>query len=256
MNRPQDEARAQAGPQDDAWEEALEAAFFDDDTPLDAMPTTEEIDDPDTLERPVLPALDVPIDPPDLHDPPAPPAFAMDPLPVTEPTAPQRVATDADAPVVQVVPRWVWPTVGLFGALAVGGVAFGLGVAWATLERGDAPVEAAVTATVTPAAATEAPADEPSVAQEPARATPPPTTEDTTPAPRAKKKPSRRRPKKPRPLAPAPADASSGPHVPAPPAPVTAPAPGVMQPAPAAPTSVADLPTAVPLGALKPGAAL
>lgn len=253
MNRPHDEAIAQAGPQDDSWETELEAAFFDpaDDgfETVDAAPervesvlSAEEIDDPDTLEREVSAVLAVPIDPPSPER--------------VEPFAP--VYVDDDDLVIQVVPRWVWPTVALMAMLAVGGTAFGLGAIYATSNVGtlDAPVTTAIAplGDLEPALVEEA-AIVPPVRQQRARAKKP------RPLAPVETEPTKRpRKKKPRPLVPAPQPTVIGPHVPA------APAPGVQAPvavapptdtAPKAPpASVSDLPAAVSVGSLQPGAAL
>ncbi|MCA9571352.1 MAG: hypothetical protein KC656_26110, partial [Myxococcales bacterium] len=190
--------------QEDDWEHELEADFFGETPTLDPPPARPE---------PALPVFDHREAP-------------------TEPHAPIRTVQPADD-VIQVVPRWVWPTLATFALLAVAGTAFGLGAAWATHGAVSAPTQTVQPVQAAPEPSPQAPETptRPSVVEAPPvkAAAPPP--------------PVRRAPRKARP------------KPPAPPAPVAAPAP---QPAPptATPLSPSDLPRAVSVSQLQPGAAL
>lgn len=224
MNRPQDVLPEL---QQETWETELEDAFFDDPLPQD-----------DTLDPPPVRDLSA-------HEPAPETLFAV-PIAIDVPDSAPPI--DDAAIVVHVTPGWVWPAVVGSALVAVGSVAFGVGVLWATSA---APV-------VTPSAASPSMPEAPAEVEASAPVAAPPVR-----PPPAKKRPARKAPRRTRARAPAAEPPAAPPSAakaiaPAPPVVSAAAKPaGSPQPeAGTAPLRPGDLPKAVSLGQLAPGAPL
>lgn len=232
MNRPQELDELSQ----DTWETELEEAFFD--APLPRMATLEPA-------PPREPASVVPVEP-------IPTPVQPVPLRIAEPvvpSAPQAVTREPEV-VVQVVPRWVWPTVVGSALMGVAGVAFALGVVFATPASGPAtpppvPVEAAAPPPEDAARVEVVPEEAPAVVEKVERRVrpkPAPARVPSRAAPVAEPTPSAPKVHIPAPVVPAIPDDSGEPATPA--------------ESVSTPLRPGDLPKAVSLGALAPGSAL